>query len=200
MDDRHICTAYSKKQDAYNEMKALQSKLAKLQLQRKKLYYSIEDMQWQYEDAKARQNLAWTEYNNTILGIRAEIGRKIAGINEVARLEANLQKKATNPNEDPAKVLIYVERAKSLERLKLKRTAEKDALIHKKRTMLKPDNSVSHEILSLLKNLRAEHNKLLEECRATKKEYALKKAEFNRLKTEYVRIKKTVITHEEGGE
>lgn len=190
MDDNFIVRkAYHEKQAAYNEMKDSQAKMLELQTQQAELFYHINDVQAQYDDAKAKQDASWKAYNTEILGIKAEIGKKITSGKEAAKLEEELRQKSENPDEDPAKALIYAKGADFFGKLNLENMTERDALISKKRTMIRPDNSMTYKILTSLKNLRKEHGELLEKYHTAKNDYSLKKTNFDRLEARYLKIK-----------
>ena len=180
--------AYNAKQMAYTEMIESQSKVNALGARQQELYTQIGATQEELDAEKEKADAAWAQYNAEQLTYKAAIGGVLTSIRECNALEENLRLMSQNRDEDPDKTIVYAEGAKFFAQLALAKMQEHDELLTKKRSLIRPDNLRVHQLINVLKNMRAEQSNVLEDFHAAKNNYSAKKAEFDRLNARYHRI------------
>ena len=180
--------AYNAKQMAYAEMVKSQNKVEALGAKQNELYIQIGSTQEELDAEKEKANAAWAQYNAEQLTYKAAIGGVLTSIKECNALEENLRLMSQDKDEDPNKAVVYAEGAKFFAQLALAKMQEHDELLTKKRSLIRPDNLRVHQLVNVLKNMRAEQSNVLEDYHAAKNNYSAKKAEFDRLNARYHRI------------
>lgn len=188
-DDFELKKAFRAKQAAYDEMVAARDKMSALQQTMSQKYLEVEKLQADFDDSRAKQDMAWTDYNNRQLELKDQIGQKITSVKECNALEENFRLMAENPEEDPAKKEVYLEGSKCFSGFAMQKMIERDNLIAMKRAMIRPNNQLSEQILANLKFARKEHADILEEYHNAKNEFTVKKQNFDRLNEKYNKLR-----------
>lgn len=179
--------AYHAKQAAYEEMATAREKMQELNQAQTEKWNEAEELQAKYDEAKAKQDEAWTEYNAKQNEYKAQIGAEIEAIKECKELESEFLKRATK-EANAAKKDLYQEAAKFFSKLEKQKVVERDGTISLKRSVIRPDNSASTQILERLKQVRNEHKEILESYHFAKNDFNLKNQEFNRLNQKYQQL------------
>lgn len=188
-DNFDLTKANHAKQAAYGEMAKVQEKMNALSNDINEQTAEINERQAEFDELKKRQQDEWDKYNTAQLALKKEIGGRITAIKECNTLEENLRLMSENEDEDPNKAEIYDLGANFFAGLASEKMLERDQLITKKRSMIRPDSNRSTQLLELLKSLRSERSELLNDYHALKNEFSLKKANFDRMKSKYDAIK-----------
>lgn len=188
-DNFDLTKANHAKQAAYGEMVKVQEKMDALSSSINDQTAEINERQLEFNELKKQQQAEWDKYNTAQLTLKEEIGGKITAIKECDVLEENLRLMSENTNEDRNKAEIYALGANFFARLASEKMIERDQLISKKRSMIRPDTDRSTRLLEHLKSLRSERNELLSDYHALKNEFSLKRANFDRMKSKYDAIK-----------
>ena len=183
-----LAKASHAKQAAYNEMAKVQEKMSALSTKISERTAEINERQAEFDAVKKQQEEDWNKYNDGQLALKAEIGNKIVSVKECNTLEENFRFKAES-EEDPNKSEIYILGADFFARLASEKMIERDQLISKKRSMMRPDNTRANQLLEHLKTLRSERDELLSDYHALKSELSIKKANFDRQKSKYEAVK-----------
>ncbi len=179
--------AYHAKQSAYKEMAEARDKMNGLHAELTKKYAECEDLQNEYNQAKADVDAAWEQYNADMLAMKEKIGEKITSVSECNKLEENMQLMAENKEEIPAKAEVYEEARQFFAKLAAQKLVERDELIAKKRALERPDDTQRNRMLARLKQLRTEHSEILEKYHNAKNDYSLKRQVFEQEKAKYDR-------------
>ncbi|MBR3324055.1 hypothetical protein IKG24_00755 [Candidatus Saccharibacteria bacterium] len=188
-DNFDLTKANHAKQAAYGEMVKVQEKMDALSSSINDQTAEINERQLEFNELKKQQQAEWEKYNTAQLALKEEIGGKITAIKECDALEENFRLMSENADEDRNKAEIYASGANFFARLASEKMIERDQLISKKRSMIRPDTDRSARLLEHLKSLRSERNELLNDYHALKNEFSLKKANFDRMKSKYDAIK-----------
>lgn len=191
--DFELKKAFHAKQAAYDEMTKAREKMSILQQSMTQKYLETEKLQKEYDESRKKQDDEWQEYNDAQLKLKEQIGQKIVSVKECNVLEENFNLMAENPDEDPAKAEVYREGAELFATMAMQKMVERDNLIALKRSVSRPDNYASRQILATLKLARKEHADILEEYHNAKNEFTIKKQNFDRLNEKYNNLRNSDV-------
>lgn len=178
------------KQAAYNEMAKVQSEMSALSKEISDRTAEIDERQTELNELKSQTDKEWKSYNDYQLSLKAKIGDVITSIKECNALSENFKLMSEDKSEEQAKASIYAEGADFFSRLASQKMIERDQLITKKRSAIRPDNNGrAAQLIENLKRLRKERASRLNDYHALKSELSLKKTNFDRLNNHYNAIK-----------
>lgn len=184
-DSFELQKAMHAKQAAYEEMSEVQQKLSALGAEISEKTDEINQRQTELDQLNEQSDKEWDDYNQAQMTIKGQIGDVITSINECNALKENLERMA-NDESERGKANVYTKGAEFFSRLASKKMLEKDQLISKKRSMIRPDHSAkAHQLVEALKQLRRDRGNRLNDYHALKNELSLKNTNFNRLNSRF---------------